>query len=606
MDKKSGNGKKVIRIAEILAAGLLVFLLSVKNVLSGFDYLLTDRLYQMPRNISSGIKIIAIDEKTLEAYGPIQTWSRSRYARLLEMLNTSDETKPSVIGFDVLFSGHVGEGDEEFAQAAKDCGNVVLVEQLLYGKKTMLDEDGVEYKPVEGVSGPYSEAAQNVRTGYSNMSQDSDGIVRRILQDETFDGRTLKPFARVMYEEYAKISGFEPESAPSDKSGRTLINYSGKPGDFEHVSLCDVLEGNIDPRAFGGSIVLVGSYAPGMQDNYKVPNGRDKQMYGVEIHANILQSYMDGRFSVTGDPFLYAIIAAAAVMLLQFAFKRFRPLVSFLIMAAVIAAQVILNVFLNEKGYAFSVVYFPLVTVIFFVYSVAMHYIDELSKKRRVLAAFKKYVAPEVVDEIARKGDFDIHLGGQNRDIAVLFVDIRGFTTMSEALKPERVVEILNEYLALTTKSIFDNRGTLDKFVGDATMAVFNSPFDLDDYEYRAVCAAMDIVWGGEKLEKELLKKYGRSVGFGVGVHCGRAVVGNVGCEFRMDFTAIGDTVNTSARLEANAKKGQVLISDVLYERLKDRISVNEIGRIPLKGKSNGVMVYEVTKVEGHNNPYSD
>ena len=169
---------------------------------------------------------------------------------------------------------------------------------------------------------------------------------------------------------------------------------------------------------------------------------------------------------------------------------------------------------------------------------------------------------------------------------------------MSEALEPERVVEILNEYLSLTTKSIFDNSGTLDKFVGDATMAVFNSPFDLDDYEYKAVCAAMDIVKGGEALEKELLEKYGRSVGFGVGVHCGPAVVGNVGCEFRMDFTAIGDTVNTSARLEANAKKGQVLISDVLYERLKDRIEVNEIGQIPLKGKSNGVMVYEVTSVD--------
>ena len=126
-------------------------------------------------------------------------------------------------------------------------------------------------------------------------------------------------------------------------------------------------------------------------------------------------------------------------------------------------------------------------------------------------------------------------------------------------------------------------------------MAVFNSPFDLEDYEYKSVCAALDIVRGGEKLEKVLQEKYGRSVGFGVGVHCGPAVIGNVGCDFRMDFTAIGDTVNTSARLEANAKKGQVLISDTLYERLKDRINVNEVGEIPLKGKSHGFMVYEVT-----------
>jgi adenylate cyclase len=139
----------------------------------------------------------------------------------------------------------------------------------------------------------------------------------------------------------------------------------------------------------------------------------------------------------------------------------------------------------------------------------------------------------------------------------------------------------------------------LDKFVGDATMAVFNSPFDLEDYEYKAVCAAMDIVKGGEAIEEKFQKRFGRSVGFGVGVNCGPAVVGNVGCDFRMDFTAIGDTVNTAARLEANAKKGQVLISDVLYERLKDRLEVRDVGEIPLKGKTKGVFVYEVTKIIG-------
>lgn len=171
---------------------------------------------------------------------------------------------------------------------------------------------------------------------------------------------------------------------------------------------------------------------------------------------------------------------------------------------------------------------------------------------------------------------------------------------MSEILEPEQVVEILNNYLELTTKCIFKNKGTLDKFVGDATMAVFNSPFDLDDYVYRAVCAAWDIVQGGIELEGKLLERFGRSVGFGVGVNCGPAVVGNIGCEFRMDFTAIGDTVNTAARLEANAKKGQVLISDVVYERVKDRVLVDAVGAIPLKGKSNEVFVYSVVglKVE--------
>jgi len=264
----------------------------------------------------------------------------------------------------------------------------------------------------------------------------------------------------------------------------------------------------------------------------------------------------------------------------------------------IIGAEIVMGAFLNNQGIAISLVYLPIVLLISYIYCLAIHYLLERVKRKKVLNAFKKYVAPEIVEEISRKGDFSVKLGGENRDIAVLFVDIRGFTTMSEVLSPEQVVEILNHYLNLTTNAIFKNKGTLDKFVGDATMAVFNSPFDLEDYEYHAVCAAMDIVEDGKALEEELIEKYGRSVGFGVGVNCGPAVVGNIGCEFRMDFTAIGDTVNTAARLESNAAKGQVLISQEVYERVKDRIEVEKIGEIPLKGKSNDVCVYSVLSVE--------
>ena len=168
---------------------------------------------------------------------------------------------------------------------------------------------------------------------------------------------------------------------------------------------------------------------------------------------------------------------------------------------------------------------------------------------------------------------------------------------MSENLDPEQVVDILNSYLELTTNSIFQNGGMLDKFIGDATMAVFNAPFDLDDYIFKAVKTALDIVACGDAIESKFLEKYGKSVGFGVGVHCDRAVVGNIGCSFRMDYMAIGDTVNTAARLEANAGRGQVLISEDVYEHIKDRITADPIGAIPLKGKSKSVFVYSLTGV---------
>ena len=187
--------------------------------------------------------------------------------------------------------------------------------------------------------------------------------------------------------------------------------------------------------------------------------------------------------------------------------------------------------------------------------------------------------------------------------IAVLFVDIRGFTALSEQLLPEQVVDILNGYLALTTESVFRHGGTLDKFVGDATMAVFNAPFDTEDYVYKAVLTAWDIVRGGGRIEKEYFMRYGQHVGFGVGINCGPAVVGNIGCDFRMDYTAIGDTVNTAARLEANAPRDTVYISERVYEQVKDRITAEEVGAIPLKGKAEGVFVYAVTGVNGYKSP---
>ena len=589
--------KKLQILAETLLVGLLVFILTVTNVFRFFDNMAKDSLYQIPRGIDSKIKIIGIDEKTMAELGPIQTWSRSFYADLLRKLNEQAESKPLLVGFDVLFSGNVDAGDDDFTAAAAESGNVVIVEHLIYGRKLTTNEDGFASYPVESIEEPFESLSSVCNMGYSNVSQDSDGTVRRIIPSEVYEGSEQKMFSNILYEEYCKRKGITPNAVPIDKNGRAIINYSGKPGDYEYVSMIDVLNGNIDARAFTDSIVLVGAYAPGMQDDFEVPNGGSHQMYGVEVHANILQSYIQGRFSVNGNKYIFGLISAVIAMLMYLLFRKFKPWLSLIIMIIVIIAFVFVLIIFNNHGTAYSIIYLPMMLILSYIASLAFGYLRELKKKKKILNAFRKYVAPQVVEEIAKKGDFQIKVGGENRDIAVLFVDIRGFTTMSEALEPEQVVEILNEYLTLTSKSIFDNLGTLDKFVGDATMAVFNSPFDLPDYEFKAVCAAMDIVNGGKALEKDLMAKYGRSVGFGVGVNVGPAVVGNIGCDFRMDFTAIGDTVNTAARLEANAKKGQVLISDALYERVKDRIEVEEIGEIPLKGKSKGVFVYEVTEV---------
>ena len=186
---------------------------------------------------------------------------------------------------------------------------------------------------------------------------------------------------------------------------------------------------------------------------------------------------------------------------------------------------------------------------------------------------------------------------GVKKDIAVLFVDIRGFTKISEALddNPEQIIQILNEYLKLTSTSVFNNGGSVDKFIGDATMALFNGFVPLDDYVYKAVKAALDIVKDACALNAQLKDKYGVDIGFGMGVNCGKAVVGNLGPSFRKDYTAIGNTVNTAARLESNAKRSQVLISRDVYDIVKDRITCESVGEIPLKGKNIKFEVFSVT-----------
>ena len=239
-------------------------------------------------------------------------------------------------------------------------------------------------------------------------------------------------------------------------------------------------------------------------------------------------------------------------------------------------------------GLVLRLLWIPLGTTIVYVAGIAFNYITAALEKRRVTSTFKKYVAPQIVQEILDSGNPEaLMVGGRVVNIAVLFVDIRGFTTMSEKLSPSEVVEILNQYLTLIADCIMRNGGTLDKFIGDAAMAFWGAPLPQEDYVMKAVRAAEDMRQGSDELSKVLMEKYGRTVSFGIGVHVGDAVVGNIGSPQRMDYTAIGDTVNTSARLEANAPARTIFISREVADCLEGRIRVTSLGTsIKLKGKS--------------------
>lgn len=216
-----------------------------------------------------------------------------------------------------------------------------------------------------------------------------------------------------------------------------------------------------------------------------------------------------------------------------------------------------------------------------------------LREKEMIKRAFTRYVAREVVEEILKDPERMV-LTGERREVTVLFCDIRGFTPIAERLSPEQVVSFLNEFYTLMIETTFRHGGTLDKFLGDAVMAVFGAPVRHPDHAIRAVRTALDMQAAMARLNERRHRIGDDPIRVGIGVSLGEAVAGTVGTEERMEYTVIGDSVNLAARLEANAKPGRILISQATYDRIRDQVKVRELGGLKVKGKEDEVDVYEV------------
>lgn len=592
-----------MKTAAVTAAVILVSFAFLYFGAAGFlDIGISDRLNQRESVTNKKIYIIGIDDKTLEQYGPVNTWSREIPAKLVSLLNGSGGARPAVIGFDVIYSEEVEQvADDAFADVCGKAGNVVAAMSFSFKEQPEQGADGqIIYNPyhVDYVIDPYDSLKDRVVCGFANTFVDTDGYVRQAMAYLDYEGVRAYSLSSQVYKMYQESRGEEAVfPAVYGRNNRFYFTYSGKPGGYSVVSMADVLDGTVNPAIFQDAVVLVGAYAVGMQDSYMPAIAHNSQMYGVEIHANIIEALLERKTQLPAQPFVYALAAALLCGIFYILSEKVRMLYSTVLLLVLAVLDIVFVKGMYAKGWIVPVIFLPVCLLAIYLVQMARRYMAEIIRRRRVVNVFKQYVAPQVVDKISKDKDFELVIGGENRHIAVLFVDIRGFTTMSESLKPEEVVEILNEYLGLTTQAIFDNGGTLDKFVGDATMAVFNAPFDLDDYIFRAVATAWDMQAGADKIAEKFRKRYGKSVSFGIGVNCGDAVVGNIGCDFRMDYTAIGDTVNTAARLESNARPGQILVSRDVYEAVKDRVTATPIGEIPLKGKSNGVFVYQIDNV---------
>lgn len=597
MEKRKKN---MLQALKVLIPVVIFTLAVMTQCLYAVDSLLCDKVYGRFDGLQPDIRIIGVDEKTLREYGSFEQWSREKSAELIDILYENGQDAPKVMAFDFMFvSDSDAYSDAHLAQVCED-KNIVFASNLVYKGRTRETADQDIYYDawnVDIVEQPYQALKQNVRSGFVNNFMAADGIVRYTKLTQQVQQETYTSFAWTVYDLAQQLDGKKSTMPDTDQNGCVNFFYSGKIGEYPHFSMKDVLEKKIPASEFKDCVVFVGAYAPGMQDSYAVAAERGNYMYGVEIHANIVQALVENKTAIPLSGFYYL---PAAVLMLAFYFY-FAGKQKLGVVAAegvfLCAMHLAAGRALADHGYTVTQVYFLGIIILGVLYFVIEKYLIEIIKRRRLLSSFKTYVAPQVVDQLAKDETFKSRLGGEKRDVAVLFVDIRGFTPLSEGLLPEQVVSILNEYLKLTTTSILQNNGMLDKFIGDAAMAVFNAPLDLEDYVFCAVKAAIDMRKGADELAKDLQEKYGKTVSFGIGIHCGPAVIGNIGCSFRMDYTAIGDTVNTASRLESRAKPKEILVSEAVYEQVQDCVIAEQVGEMELKGKSNKVMTYRIIDI---------
>lgn len=591
--------------AFLMAAVLTAVIAS--GLLDHPDQYISDKIYQKAGSAADNIVVIGLDEASLDALGPLP-WPRSYMAEAISYLNNADpECRPAVIGIDVVYTGNSLDEDidRQLVNAAGQYDNIVLASAAVFGSEASADENGIYHinqRSVQGFDAPFDELAQVASYGHINAMSDTDGIFRHALLyvDIPEEGR-IYSLSRVIYEKWCEITGTEPNPLPeTSETGFYYVPFSAAGGAYcDGVSFIDLLDGYVESDFYRDKIVLIGPYSSGMQDSYFTSLDHSASMYGIDINANLIDAFQKGFFPSEAGSLLQLIILfmlsfLAAVFFWERELKQTVPL-----WLGICICWAGICILAYHHGIILHFLWIPVSISILFLGTVLYNYFHVQREKRKITYTFKHYLDPAIMNRILDQGMEALELGGKTYEIAVLFVDIRGFTAMSESLDAQTVVEIVNRYLTLTTECIIRNHGVLDKFVGDCTMAFWNAPFPQEDPVYLACCAAMDMIEESGPLCDELMKKYGRTVSFGIGVHFGTAVVGNIGAPQRLDYTAIGDTVNTASRLESNAKGSSILISRAVADELGNRAKVTSLGNsIKLKGKSEDFEVLSLDYLE--------
>lgn len=450
---------------------------------------------------------------------------------------------------------------------------------------------------------------------FDNPTLDDDGVYRRVPLVQLYKGAVYESLAlalaRVAVGRPAIDLEFEPPdvrtslhlerlragplTAAVDEHVAVMVPYRGPEGSFPYVPATDVIHGKADASVLRGKVVLVGTSAPGLRDLRVTPLA--KAYSGVEVHANIISGLFDQRIKQKAPYYsgIETVLLLAIGALIAWAFAALSPLIAGIMGAVILAFIAALAFSLWSYGNFVMPFGVPVVfTLALYLAQLLYGYFIESRGKREISKLFGQYVPPELVEEMAAHPE-EISMEGESREMTVLFSDVRNFTSISEKLDAKELSAMINAFLTKQTAVVQKHRGTIDKYIGDLIMAFWGAPLPDKDHAIHGVQAGMDMQRAIRELDPEFEKRGWPRLHIGVGVNSGKMNVGNMGSEFRMAYTVMGDAVNLGSRLEGLTKEYGVgvLISEDTRNLLPSDWAFREVDLVRVKGRSEPVAIYE-------------
>lgn len=454
--------------------------------------------------------------------------------------------------------------------------------------------------------------------GFLNIVPDRDGIIRHyplvVKAGEYFyPPLFLRIVGHYLEEENpafsANANGLEEIrlgdiKVQSDLKARFLINYYGGQKAFPYISIVDILNDKIPAEELEGRIVLVGATGKGLADLRATPF--EKVLPGVEINATIIDNILQDNY--LSQPkwhhtFNYLTVLGIGLVL-SFALSRLKAVRGFTVSAALIIVYSIFNQNMFNRGIWINLTYPCLQIMAVYTSITAFNYFNETRQRRFINGAFGQYLSPTIVRQLIKNPAL-LKLGGEQKRMTAFFSDIAGFSSISENLTPQQLVELLNEYLTAMTDIVLDYAGTVDKYEGDAIIAFFGAPIDYPDHALRTCLVSLDMQKKLTEMRAQWKKVGKPEMTVRIGLNTGVMVVGNMGSRTRMDYTMMGDSVNLASRLEGVNKiyGTYIMISEFTYEDVKNDIEVRELDKIRVMGKAEPVRIYEVLARKGELDP---